>query len=160
MHTHLYSTRPRHTLRFTAVLLLVFALASCISRESSPDSNDASDVEAFLKEANETLLRLSNEANQAGWVQQTYITQDTEALSARADQAFVSAITDYAKKAAHLDGSKASPEAQRQLTLLRNTLTMAAPADTKEAGELTQTVTSMGGTYGRGKYCPHGTAPD
>src|SRR5215203_833478 len=160
MHTHLYSNRLRHTLRFTAVLLLVFAVVSCVSHESSPASDASADVEALLKDANERLLRLSNEANQAGWVQQTYITQDTEALSARADQAFVTAITDYAKKAARLDGSKASPEAQRQLTLLRNTLTMAAPADTKEAGELTQTVTSMGGTYGRGKYCPQGTAPD
>jgi peptidyl-dipeptidase A len=160
MHTHLSSIRLRRSLRYATVLLVVFPLASCVSRESSPASEASPDVEAFLKEANETLLRLSNEANQAGWVQQTYITQDTEALSARADQAFVSAITNYAKKAAHLDGSKASPEAQRQLTLLRNTLTMAAPADTKEAGELTQTVTSMGGTYGRGKYCPEGAAPD
>ena len=31
---------------------------------------------------------------------------------------------------------------------------MAAPSDPAEAGELTQLVTSMGGTYGRGKYCP------
>jgi peptidyl-dipeptidase A len=111
-------------------------------------------VTSFLKEANERLLRLSNEDNQAGWVQQTYITVDSEAVSARADQAFISAVTDYAKKAAHLDGSKASADEQRQLMLLRNTLTMAAPADEKEAGELTQLVTAMGGTYGRGKYCP------
>ena len=57
--------------------------------EPSRASDATPDVEAFLKEANETLLRLSNEANQAGWVQQTYITPDTEAMSARADQAFM-----------------------------------------------------------------------
>ena len=83
MHTHLSSIRLRRSLRYATVLLVVFPLASCVSRESSPASEASPDVEAFLKEANETLLRLSNEANQAGWVQQTYITQDTEALSAR-----------------------------------------------------------------------------
>jgi peptidyl-dipeptidase A len=136
-----------------AVLLLLLPLASCGGSES-PESRPARDVTAFLTDVNATLLRLSNEANQAGWVQQTYITPDTEALSARADQAFVSAITAYAKQAAAIDVSRASPDEARQLTLLKNTLTMAAPADRQEAGELTRLVTSMGGMYGRGKYCP------
>ena len=160
MHTHLSSRRVRRSPRFAMAVLLLLALAGCGTPESSSGGGESTDVDAFLKEANETLLRLSNEANQAGWVQQTYIIPDTEAISARADQAFVSAITDYAKRAARLDGSKASPEARRQLTVLRNTLTMAAPADTNEAAELTQAVTAMGGAYGRGKYCPQGAAPE
>jgi peptidyl-dipeptidase A len=147
--------------RRTTVIAL--ALASIVwagcSRDGAPPSSGgagSSDVSSFLTEANETLLRLSNEANQAGWVQQTYITVDTEAISARADQAFVTALTEYAKRAAVLDATKATPDEQRQLTVLKNTLTMAAPAEAKEAGELTQLVTSMGGAYGRGKYCPNG----
>ena len=129
------------------------ALAGCAREEPQA-------VTPFLKEANERLLRLSNEANQAGWVQQTYITADTEALSARADEAFLTAVTGYAKAAAKFDLTGANPEEQRQLTVLKNTLTMAAPADPKEAGELTQLVTSMGGMYGRGKYCPPGQTGD
>jgi peptidyl-dipeptidase A len=119
-------------------------------------SRPTQSVASFLEEANATLLRLSNEANQAGWVQETYITPDTEAISARASGAYVSAATGYTKRAARLDGSGASPSEQRQLVVLRNTMTMAAPSDAKEAAELTELVTAMGGMYGRGKYCPDG----
>jgi len=153
----MYTPFTRRHRRTCGTLLAVLVTLSACTRATTPPSTAApADVTAFLKEANERLLRLSNEDNQAGWVQQTYITPDTDALVARADQAYVTAVTNYSKKAAHLDGSKASADEQRQLLLLKNTLTMAAPADEKEAGELTQVVTAMGSTYGRGKYCPPG----
>ena len=40
--------------------------------------------------------------------------------------------------------------------MLKNALTMAAPADPKEAAELAQLVASMEGMYGRGKFCQDG----
>ena len=101
-------------------------------------------------------MRLSNEASQAGWTQATYITPDTEAISARATEAYINAVTDFAKRAATFNAQNAAPEQQRKLTVLKNTLTMAAPADPKEAAELARLVTSMDGAYGRGKYCPQG----
>ena len=137
-----------------ATSLGALAMTGCQAPARSSTTRAPGNVSAFLEEANARILRLSNEANQAGWVQQTYITQDTEALSARADEALVTAITRYAKDAAGLDSSRASASEQRQLTLLKNTLTMAAPADSREASELTRLVTSMGAAYGRGKYCP------
>jgi peptidyl-dipeptidase A len=146
-------------MRSVIVVILLLALAGCRGAAPAPGGGQAG-VTSFLKDANESLLRLSNEANQAGWVQETYITTDTEALSARASQAYVSAATAYAKKAATLDASASSADEQRQLIVLKNTMTMAAPADDKEAAELTQLVTAMGGMYGRGKYCPKGESPD
>jgi peptidyl-dipeptidase A len=116
----------------------------------------SSDPQAFLTEANATILRLSNEANQAGWVQSTYITPDTEAISARASAAFMTAVTNYAKRAARYDNVQGPPEVRRQLNVLKNALTMAAPADEKEASELAQLVASMEGEYGRGKFCADG----
>jgi len=38
------------------------------------------------------MLRLGIQANQAGWVQQNFITEDTNALTAGADQAFIDAV--------------------------------------------------------------------
>ena len=134
-------------------VLLLIAIASCRpateGREEAP-----SDVGAFLKDVNETLGRLGVAANEAQWVQETYITPDTEALAARATEAYVNASTDYARKAAAFPAGTGSGEEQRQLTVLRNTLTVASPTDAREAEELTRLTTAMSAAYGRGKYCP------
>jgi peptidyl-dipeptidase A len=141
--------------RALIVLLAVAAGATaCRNAPAGASGSSEGNVTEFLREANDTLLRLSNAANQAGWVAATYITPDTEALAARANEAFVTAVTDYAKQAARFGETDGTPEERRQLTVLKNVLTMAAPADPKEAAELTQLVSSMEGQYGRGKYCP------
>src|SRR5688500_9980906 len=141
-----------------AALAVITALTIACRSGSAPSSASAEDARAFLKEANDTMLRLSNEANQAGWVQNTYITPDTEAMAARANTAFMTAVTEFAKRAARYDAVEGPPEVRRQLTVLKNALTMAAPADAKEAAELAQLVASMEGEYGRGKFCSDGEA--
>ena len=142
---------------FLAATLSAGLLLTSGCRSATPDaagSTSDSNIGAFLGDANERLLRLSNGANEAGWVAATYITPDTEAMSARATEAYVTALTDYAKRAARFDDEEGTAEEQRQLTVLKNVLTMAAPSEPKEATELTELVSSMEGAYGRGKYCP------
>jgi peptidyl-dipeptidase A len=114
------------------------------------------DAGVFLEHANTEMLRLSNAANRAGWTQSTYITPDTEIIAAEANQALVSAVTEFAKQASKFSGAKVTPVERRQLDLLRTALTLAAPPDPKEGEELTRLVASMEGAYGRGKYCPSG----
>src|SRR5688572_29061709 len=146
--------------RHAALIALAVAAAVTVgcggSTTSSTPARTADEARAFLKEANDTMLRLSNEANQAGWVQNTFITVDTEAINARASEAFMTAVTNFAKRSTEFDAVEVSPGERRQLTVLKNLLTMAAPADPKEAAELAQLVASMEGVYGRGKYCPDG----
>jgi peptidyl-dipeptidase A len=55
---------------------------------------------------------------------------------------------------------KVSDEERRQLSVLKNSLTVAAPADQKEAAELAQLMSSMEGAYGRGKFCHDGESED
>ena len=45
-------------------------------------TGDTGNVTQFLADANTKLLKLLNEANEAGWVLGTYITVDTQAISA------------------------------------------------------------------------------
>src|SRR5687768_4581582 len=127
----------RLTTSFLLASLLALGAAAC-RNVVAPGTNDGAagtntDAQSFLKEANDTMLRLSNEANQAGWVQNTYITPDSEAMAARANTAYMTAVTDYAKRAAGFDTAAVPAESARQLTVLKNALTMAAPADPKEA---------------------------
>ena len=140
-------------------VVLVVGTAACRNVQA-PGTGTEAEVRAFLKEANDTMLRLSNDANQAGWVQNTYITTDTEAIAARANEAYMTAITNFAKKAAQYDALELTPDERRQLTVLKTSLTMAAPVDQKEAAELAQLVSSMEGMYGRGKFCQDGESAD
>ena len=139
-----------------AVLFLVVGIGFGCRNSREPAPASAGNVTQFLTEANETLLKLLTAANEAGWVLGTYITADTQAISARADEAFVNASTAYAKRAAGFPDDAGTPEERRQITVLKNTMTMAAPADPKKTTELTTISSRMAAAYGSGKYCPPG----
>src|SRR5262245_35228193 len=99
-----------------AALLAVGATACRNVTAPGTDRNaDAAtpDAQTFLTEANDTSLRLSNEANEAGWVQSTFITPDTEKIAARANAAYITAVTDYAKRAARYDNVQGPPDVRR-----------------------------------------------
>jgi peptidyl-dipeptidase A len=140
-----------------AIVLLVIASAGCRRSEApATPTGDANTVTQFLAEANDNLLKLGIAANEADWVQGNFITVDTQAISARANEAYTTAITDYAKHAAQFPADAGTPEERRQLTVLRNTLTMAGPADPKKTAELTTIAARLAAAYGSGKYCPPG----
>ena len=106
------------------------------------------------------MLELVNAASRAGWVQSTYITPDTELMAAQANEALVNAVTRYARDASRFDKVPLPAAERRQMDVLKNSLTMSAPPNPKEAEELTRLVASMEGSYGSGKYCPGGATGD
>src|ERR1041384_4527975 len=87
-----------------AVLALVCAPECSKNVAYGPAVSDQADVKTFLDNVNQTTLKLGIEQGRAGWVQQTYITDDTEALSARATQAAVDAGVRFAKASKKYDG--------------------------------------------------------
>ena len=92
--------------------------------------------------------------------QATYITQDTEALSAEYNERFIIAAAEYAKQAKQFDGLPLPEDLARKMHLLKIALTMPAPANKAESEELTRIAAAMEGMYGKGKYCPAGGAKD
>ena len=140
-------------LRFGSFALMLF-LVGCAGTSSSsfPGAASGGDAKKFVEEAEATLLKLANEAGQAGWVAANFITQDTEALSALAGERSISAAVKYAKEAAKFDETKQAPDVARKLRILKTGLTLAAPADPKESLEVTQLQTKIEGMYGRGKF--------
>jgi peptidyl-dipeptidase A len=110
----------------------------------------------FVEEADARLMELGIEAERASWVQSNFITHDTEILSSIATRRAIEAASDLAKRATRFDALTLPPDVARRLTLLKLGLTLPAPADPKEAAELTRLVTSMEGAYGRGKWCRPG----
>jgi peptidyl-dipeptidase A len=114
------------------------------------------EAKAFLDRAQSKLLELAVQDQRAEWVKSTFITYDTEILSAKADEDNIAATMQLAKESTRFSRLKMPADMARQFHLLRLSLTLAAPSDPKEAQELTQIASRMEGIYGSGKYCPAG----
>src|SRR5262245_9749148 len=119
-----------------AAALLCVGGAACTPRPSA-DSTPPS-VKQFIDAANQTMLRLGIEQGRAGWVQQNYITDDTEAMAARANQAYSDAVAKLAKEATRFDRAGAAADERRQLNLLKVSLVLATPSNPAESDEVTK----------------------
>jgi peptidyl-dipeptidase A len=89
-------------------------------------------------------------------VKSTFITPDTEALSAEANEALIATTTELAEQASRFDKVDLPYDVSRKMKLLKLSLVLPAPKDAAEREELTKIAASMEGDYGRGKYCPDG----
>ena len=90
---------------------LIHAIVSCILLTAAADAAfaappTASEAAAFIDAAEARLLDLSVKAGRASWVQSTYITDDTEALAAEANQALIDATVELAAQATRFSGMK------------------------------------------------------
>jgi len=147
--------------RAAGLMLISAAIAACSGApRSSAASASSTDVGQFLARVNETMLKLGIAQNRAGWTQQTYINDDTEAMAARANQEYLDAITRFAKEATSFDRVNSSAEQRRQLTLLKVALVMATPSNPAESDELTKITARLESTYGKGKWCTDPSKPD
>jgi peptidyl-dipeptidase A len=111
------------------------------------------EAEAFMKKAEAQLEDLGIRASRASWVQENFITDDTEALAAQAQEKLTALVTQLALDARRFDGLKMPAELQRKFTLLKLSLVAPAPNNDAERKELTEIATWMDGAYGKGKYC-------
>ncbi|HXD33935.1 MAG TPA: M2 family metallopeptidase [Pyrinomonadaceae bacterium] len=152
-------TARRHSrLLSLVVVMIIFSsmtLSSCTNMNpGSSSSSSPSEAEKFINEAEKKLFELNVKYSRADWVKSTYITEDTEALSAEANKDVIAATTQFAEDSRRFDGLELSPDVARKIKLLKLSLTLPAPKDPKERDELTKIAASMEGDYGKGKYCP------
>jgi peptidyl-dipeptidase A len=131
-------------------ILAVFVCISALLNAAPPTIEEA---RKFTDEAEARMFPLMVEAQRADWVKSNFITDDTEALAAVADERAINAGVELAKGTARFQNFPLPEDLSRKILLLRNALTIATPADKKESAELTRIVASMEGTYGKGKYC-------
>jgi len=140
-------------MRLIVVLSFSLLLAGCASKPT------VDDAKKFLDRAEQRTLELGNEAQKAGWVQENFITDDTEALSALANQRAGDEGVRLAKEAKTYDGLGLPADMARKMKLLKVGFTLAPPSDPKESAEVNRLAASLDGTYGKGKYCPGDPKP-
>src|SRR6266404_274848 len=107
----------------------------------------------FLARAESTLDALSVKASRADWVANTYITFDTEELTAEGQEAYAVATRDLAMEARHYERLRLPADLRRKLVLLKLSLAAPPPPGPREATELSKITSSMQADYGRGTYC-------
>ena len=133
------------------LVCLAAFLAACAARKPAPE-----EAQKWIDDVERKLLVLGVDAGRGDWIKSTYITDDTEALSAKLDERAIAATVEYAKASTRFDGVALDPVTARKIRLLKLSLTIATPSDPKESEEITRIVSGMEGTYGKGKYCPSG----
>jgi peptidyl-dipeptidase A len=116
------------------------------------------EARAFLNDAESRLFDLGVKASRASWVQENFITEDTEAIAADANQEANTLSADLAKKAQRFEGLTLPPEMARKMVLLKLAAGFPAPNDPALQKELAQVEASLDGDYGKGKWCPDGAS--
>ncbi|HEY6805249.1 MAG TPA: M2 family metallopeptidase [Pyrinomonadaceae bacterium] len=133
-------------------------MSSCTNNtpNSAGGKGSADEAVRFMADAEKRLMDLSIKQQRADWVKSTYITDDTEKISADANTELIAAVTELAEQAKRFDGVDLPADLQRKMKLLKLSLTLPAPNDPGERKELTEIAARMEGDYGKGKYCPDG----
>lgn len=109
-----------------------------------------------IDEAEQELLALAIEAQQADWVYNTYITKDTEALSSRANARLIERTVALAKEITATPPPSDAIRA-RKANLLRVSLPLVAPSAAGGPERLATLVARMQGIYAKGTYAPKGS---
>ena len=121
---------------------------------SSEKALEPADAREFLDESQARLADLYEKSGRAAWVQSNFITYDTQILAAEASSEVIAEVVRLAKEATKFDDLDLPYDDRRQLEILKNALTMAAPSDPAKTKELTTIASELEALYGKGEYCP------
>ena len=134
------------------VLVSVLFL-SLLAQSQTSAKPTVAEAEAFMNKAEAQLKDMSIKAGRAAWVQENFITDDTQALSADANDQLTALTEELVEQAKRFDGLKLPADLARKFLLLKLSLTAPAPHDPALRKEMTQIASSLDGDYGKGKYC-------
>src|ERR1700753_3868560 len=116
---------------------------------------------ATVKDALDSLARVDGDLkklwmarDRAAWVNENFITDDTDVLAADAESATGAYVSRAVHESTRFDGLALPPDARRQLDLLRLFETVPPPAEPALREELSGIETRMTSAYGKAKYCP------
>ncbi len=133
-----------------AVGSIVFCSSPRAAHAQRPTADDA---RQFVNRAASELELLLVRLGRAQWVQENFITHDTEILAAEANEAYTAAAVRDAKQAARFDEVPVSEDLRRKLDLLKLALTMPAPGDPALTAATARLAAELNSMYGSGQYC-------
>lgn len=147
--------------RFVGAAALAVALPMAACQPPSPETSGGVAREAppklsaedFVAEVNKRLDEIGSESGAAGWVQSTYIIEDTARIRAKARERYLKFHSDAVQAARAYADVPLDAATARALKLLTLDTSMPAPDDEAKRSELAAVATRMPAVYGAGKYC-------
>lgn len=137
--------------RFASLAALATALLAAPALAEEAASPQAA-ADAFVAKAEKDFNQVGVEAAQADWVYQTFITQDTEALTARGEAAVTTLMVRNALDAAkHARTANLSYDTARKLDRMRTAIVLPAPTRDGAAQDVATIKARIQGIYGKGK---------
>jgi peptidyl-dipeptidase A len=137
-----------------SALAVAAALAggAAFAQSAATGAATAADADTFVAKAEKDLADFSIDAARVSWINNTYITDDTDALSAKYGTIGTEMSVKFAKEAARYQNVPGlSFDTKRKLDTLRGGLVLPAPTTPGAAAELSEIATRLNSTYGKGK---------
>ncbi|MBW8809034.1 MAG: M2 family metallopeptidase [Lysobacter sp.] len=110
-------------------------------------------ADQFIARVNDEYKKMYPEMTAAQWLSSTYINDDSQLLSAKANERYLTQLNSWIEQSKKFEGKQMSPATARAIQLLKIGTAMPAPKDPAKLAELTQIATRMEGMYGSGSYC-------
>jgi len=108
------------------------------------------DAKQYVADAEISLEKDFTITNQAFWVQANFVTDDTNALAAKAGEEATKKAVKLALGTKAFIGLKLDYDTQRKLDILKSGLVIPAPDDDKLTAELAQITSGLDATYAKG----------
>jgi len=135
---------------FLLSALLGFVFAAVLEAQTKKPT--VGEAEQFMNKAEARLAELSVKGNQANWIHENFITEDSEGIAAAVNDEITAVTTELVEQAKRFDGLKMPAELERKFLLLKLQLVAPAPKDPKLRKELTTIAVSLDSDYGKGKF--------
>ena len=138
------------------VMISALAVATALGAGAAIAQNSTAptkaEADAFVARAEKELAEFGVDAARVAWINNTYITDDTDALSAKYGAVGTEMSVKLAKDAARYQAVPGlSFDTKRKLDTLRGGLVLPAPTTAGAATELNEIATRLNSTYGKGK---------
>ncbi len=136
------------------ITVLGLCITACTKQAGDAAPPTAASADQFISEVNAELLAKQPQWSAAAWVAATYITDDTQRLSAAATEQsleFDSRTIETAKRYNNVTGL--TPDTARSLLLIKLGSSMPAPKDPAKRAELAKIAAKLEASYGSAKWC-------
>ncbi len=135
-----------------SLMALAAALSCAPTAAHAATPPSAAEAAAFVADAEKQLSTYSDYAQRVAWVNNTYITDDTDALAAKSGAEGTLLTVKLAKQAARFNGvAGLDYDTERKLGFLKQGIVLPAPDREGAADELAVLTTRLQSTYGKGK---------